>query len=255
MSGFDVAFVMPSIPVNRALSRSPYAVTAYDQINPALGNIDELTRWIKECRRLGIRVVLDVPLNHTSPAHHWMDRPDFYQRDAAGKMHPPLGTEWNDVLQLNHAHPNVQQALADVIRFWTSLGFDGFRYDAASFMPSDALEKLIEVANNYAQKELLHWCDSGETYFRVRGMTAFLDHDGVRRLLSGESIKSLLQGRHNDGIFYLTNHDSLHQQGSALQQWGKSYPEVLKLLLDEKLHVMQTFAEWRNPSSVYSFLA
>jgi glycosidase len=252
--GFEVVFLLPIMPINAGMSKSPYATTALDGVRPDLGTWNDWIRWLTECHRLGLQVVLDIPLNHTSPAHDWVARENFYRTDEQGHMHPPIGTLWTDVVQLNHDTPQVEQELNRVIRFWLDAGVDGFRYDAASFMPKRALQNLIRIANNSAVRKLHHWCDSRELFDQINGMTAFLDHEGVKRLSNGESLKEIWSHPCNESILYLTNHDSLHQQGSALQQWGLRYTELLDALLSEKVNVMQSFAEWRDPSSSYSFL-
>jgi glycosidase len=169
-------------------------------------------------------------------------------------MHAPIGTRWSDVVQLNHDSPLVQHELIEVLSFWLKMGFDGFRYDAAACMPKHVLQRLIESANAMVGERLHHWCDSSELLAEVDGMTAFLDHHSVVRLKEGEPVGLVLEQRHRDGIFYLTNHDSLHQKGSALKQWGTRYSVIRDELALRKGHLMLSFCEWRQPSATYSFL-
>jgi len=253
-AGFDVVFLMPVMPIDRTRSRSPYAVTHYRKLNSELGSLQDLEQWLKECRQLGLQVVLDIPLNHTSPAHEWVGRLDFYRLDSQGEMHAPIGTRWSDVVQLNHDSPLVQHELIEVLSFWLKMGFDGFRYDAAAFMPKQLLQGLIESANAMVGERLHHWCDSSELLAEVDGMTAFLDHHSVVSLLEGEPVGHVFEQRHRDGIFYMTNHDSLHQRGSALKQWGERYSVIRDELFLHKGHLIQSFCEWREPSATYSFL-
>ncbi len=253
-AGFDVVFLMPVMPIDRFLSRSPYAVTHYRQVNSELGSLQDLEQWLKECHQLGLQVVLDIPLNHTSTAHEWVGRPDFYRLNSRGEMHAPIGTLWNDVVQLNHDSTLVQHELIRVLSFWLTMGFDGFRYDAAAFMPKQRLQGLIESSNGMVGKRLHHWCDSSELLAEVDAITAFLDHHSVVRIQEGEPVGQVLEQRHRDGIFYLTNHDSLHQKGSALKQWGERYWVIRDELFLHQEHIMLSFCEWREPSATYSFL-
>lgn len=253
-AGFDVVFLMPIMPFERSLSPSPYAVTDYLDVNSELGNLQDLHHWLKECHQLGLQVVMDIPLNHTSPAHAWGGRPDFYLLNDDGEMHAPVGTNWTDVAQLNHDCLELQRELNEVLRFWIRMGFDGFRYDAAAYMPKQLLEALIASANAEVGESLHHWCDDLELLAEVEGMTAFLDHGSVRRLQNGDVVGIVLEQRHCEGIIYLTNHDSLHQKGSACKQWGERYPLILDELSLHGGHLMQSFCEWRQPSTTYSFL-
>jgi glycosidase len=252
--GFDVVFLMPILPINKGLSKSPYAVTAFDQLNADLGTWDDWLRWLNACHRLGLNVVLDLPLNHTSPAHEWVGREGFYRMDALGKMHPPMGTNWDDVVQLNHDSAEVGKELMRVIRFWLATGVDGFRYDAAAFIPKGELQQLIRFADDIAERRLFHWCDSLELFNQIEGMSAYFDHEGVKRLRSGEALKGVLSHSSEERILYLANHDTLHQYGSVISQWGDRHTELRDALLHEQVNFMQTFAEWRDPSARYSFL-
>ena len=245
---------MPVMAIDRNLSASPYAVTHYYEVNSELGNLQDLQHWLNECHRLGLEVVLDIPLNHTSPAHEWVSRTDFYRLDNDGKMHAPVGTGWHDVVQLNHSCVELQRELDDVLHFWLKMGFDGFRYDAAAYMPKQLLQGLIASTNTELGKRLHHWCDALELFAEVEGMTAFMDHRSVTRLQDGELFERVLEQRHCRGIIYLTNHDSLHKKGSALKQWGKRYALIHEELSRRDGHLMLSFCEWRQPADAYSFL-
>jgi glycosidase len=158
------------------------------------------------------------------------------------------------VIQLNHDCPELQSELIVLLRFWLRMGFDGFRYDAAACMPKHVLEALIASANSEVGESLHHWCDDLELFTEVEGMTAFLDHGSVQRLINGEAVGLNLVQRHHAAIIYLTNHDSLHQKGSAWKQWGTRYSVIRDELTLHKGHLMLSFCEWRQPSATYSFL-
>jgi glycosidase len=133
-------------------------------------------------------------------------------------------------------------------------GVDGFRYDAAAFMPKGALQQFIRFADDIAERPLFHWCDGVELFNQIEGMSAYFDHDGVKRLKSGEELRYVLSHPSVERIVYLTNHDTLHQNGSAQNQWGAHYRDMRAALLHQKVNLMQSFAEWRDPSACYSFL-
>ena len=254
-SGFNTVFVLPWMKVNRALSRSPYACTDYFDVNDTLGCLDDVRQWIKQCHSAGLRVVLDMPLNHTSPEHHWTINDDWYCTDEHGSKLSPSGTDWNDVVQLNHTNTAVVKACEDVLRFWLHQGIDGFRFDAASFISDAVLEGWITFAQGLSQQDLLFWCD-GEEYRRSRPFfNGFLHHEAIAiaRQNFAEWERRAVQVS-DDAIFYLTNHDTLHAGKCPLEEWPKSYHHMRNLLEASANDVLLSWSDWQNPSTRYSFM-
>jgi glycosidase len=88
-----------------------------------------------------MRVILDVVANHTAWDSVMMAHPEFYQHDAAGHIVSPHG--WSDVAALNYANPALRKYMIDMFVYWLKdFDLDGFRCDAASFIPTDFWEQL-----------------------------------------------------------------------------------------------------------------
>jgi glycosidase len=208
-----------------------------------MGTSEDVRAWIQRSHDLGLDVVLDIPLNHTSPSHAWASRHDWFIRDSAGKAISPSGTNWCDVHQLNHNHAQVVEELQRVLEFWVEVGFDGFRYDAAAWMSDDCIETLIRNVNASSSRFIHHWCDSRDMMAK-HAFTAYLDHESYHLMAMGKDIHDEPPENRN-AIRYLTNHDTLQQGRSVKDIFGSRY-----LSLREKLQS----CEWRNPESVYSFL-
>src|SRR4051794_26406765 len=79
---------------------SPYAVRDYYSINPDYGTKDDLKRLIAETHRRGMKIIIDIVANHTSWDSVLMKTPEFYRRDASGKILSPY--DWTDVAALNY---------------------------------------------------------------------------------------------------------------------------------------------------------
>lgn len=252
---FNTVFVLPWFSVNTALSESPYAVTDYMALNKAIGSMDDARNWIEQCHQCGLRVVLDMPLNHTSPRHKWMANPGWYLTDKDGTILSPQGTQWYDVAQLNHHNAAVVTACEEALGFWLGMGVDGFRFDAASFIPDDVLNRWVTCAKNAVTRELLLWCD-GEVYRQNRPFfNGFLYHEAFCVAKTDhERWVELISSAPDEAIFYLSNHDSLHAGKSPLEEWHGSYQYMRdRLEAASKNHVL-SWSDWQNPASRYSFM-
>ncbi|MBW9095423.1 alpha-amylase family protein [Microbacterium jejuense] len=143
-----------------------YDITDYYGVDPRLGTHGDFVEVIRTARDRGMRVIVDLVVNHTSDRHPWFRKArrsanspyrEFYiWRDDP----PPKGQEnpvfpgeadgiwsWDDVAgqwyqhsfyehqpDLNIANPAVRDELARVIGFWLQLGVSGFRVDAVPFL-------------------------------------------------------------------------------------------------------------------------
>jgi len=88
-----------------------------------------------------IRVILDMVADHTSRDSVMMTHPQFYQHDAAGKMVTPHG--WSDVAALNYGNPELRKYMLGVFAYWLKdFNLDGFRCDAASFVPTSFWDEV-----------------------------------------------------------------------------------------------------------------
>lgn len=150
------------------LSGSLYAVKDYFGINPLFypesGEDPEaaLARFIKEAERRGLKVMLDLVINHTaidSPLTE--EHPEWYARDEKGKIKRPGAidpadatkvTVWGDLAELEYWPPQHPDGLLhywdQVISHYLRLGFRGFRADAAYKIPGYFWSRLIHEARN-----------------------------------------------------------------------------------------------------------
>jgi alpha-glucosidase len=161
-----------------------YDISDYTGVAPEYGTLDDFKVFLNEAHARGIRVVLDLVLNHTSHEHAWFiessssrDNPkrDWYiWRDARPDGSLPNnwystfgGSAWEydektasyyyhyffkEQPDLNWRNPEVKQAMFDVVRFWLDLGVDGFRLDAIGTIYEDP--DLPDHQAGYTQEEL-----------------------------------------------------------------------------------------------------
>ena len=138
------------MPINPSPSYHGYDVTDYYDVNPDYGTMDDFKHLLNEAHKRGIRVILDMVLNHTSSQHPWFkqaqDPASPYRQWYVWSATPPTGQYWNygsgkeyyyarfgvSLPDLNYDNPEVVKEMKNVTRFWLhDLGTDGFRLDAA----------------------------------------------------------------------------------------------------------------------------
>ncbi|MCJ8011980.1 alpha-amylase family glycosyl hydrolase [Paenibacillus sp. KQZ6P-2] len=147
------------MPVNPSPSYHGYDITDYRNINPEYGTLDDMKKLVEEAHKRGIKVIMDLVVNHTSVKHPWFieasqnknsEYRDWYVwaedqgksptgTSAAGSGNPwferggthYLGTFWEGMPDLNYDNPEVRKEIEDVGQFWLKLEVDGFRVDGA----------------------------------------------------------------------------------------------------------------------------
>ena len=138
--GADWIWFLPIHPIGEKGKKGslgcPYANRDYRTTNPVYGSMEEFRFLCDEIHRRGMKVMIDVVYNHTSPdAVLLREHPDFYYRDAAGKVGNKIG-DWADVIDLDYRSRALWDYQIESLRFWASI-VDGFRCDVASFVPLD----------------------------------------------------------------------------------------------------------------------
>ena len=148
-------------PVFLSPSYHKYNVTDYYQIDPAFGTLEDLQELIALCHERDVKLILDLPLNHTSTDCRWyrnflnahlLNNPnniwyDFYSWMDVGETAPSgrhftrvfkpdllVETNFSETMpELNFDNEDVRQAALDVAAYWLDIGVDGFRFDAAKY--------------------------------------------------------------------------------------------------------------------------
>jgi glycosidase len=143
--GADTIWFMPLHPIGKVNVKgigSPYSISDYRAINPEYGTVDDFKRVIQKAHDLGLKVMIDVVYNHTAhDAIYIHEHPEWYHLDSNNR---PITTvpEWSDVIDLNYGSPEnpneeLWAYLIDSLKYWVSLGVDGFRCDVAPLIPID----------------------------------------------------------------------------------------------------------------------
>jgi cyclomaltodextrinase / maltogenic alpha-amylase / neopullulanase len=143
--GVNILWLMPIHPIGEKFRKgsygSPYAVRDYYAVNTDYGTKDDLKRLVSEAHKRGLRVIIDIVVNHTAWDSVLMEHPEFYKHDSNGKIIPPV-PEWTDVAGLNYENPELRTYVITMLKYWiTQTDVDGFRCDVASMIPTSFWEE------------------------------------------------------------------------------------------------------------------
>ncbi|MGA1841510.1 MAG: alpha-amylase family glycosyl hydrolase [bacterium] len=160
--GFNWIYINPFHPTGS--SGSLYAIKDHFGFNPLFfGSQDHgrpashLKAMIREANKLGLNVMADLVINHTSKQSPLVcNHPDWYKRDDKGRlihpgaMHKGKMVYWRDLAEIDNLNSQNRDSLwaywLSVIKNYLDLGFTGFRCDAAYQVPTDLWRFLIEEA-------------------------------------------------------------------------------------------------------------
>jgi glycosidase len=166
--GVTGIWLMPIMP---SPSYHGYDVTDYKDINPQYGTIADFKQFLAEAHKRGIKVIIDLVLNHTSSQHPWFvdaQDPKSPKHDWYIWSDNPTGSNWHKAANglqyygyfgdhmpdLNYNNPQVTDAVYDVVKFWLQdVKVDGFRLDAIMYLfESGKLVKHVPATFDWLAK-------------------------------------------------------------------------------------------------------
>ncbi len=163
--GVTALWVLPFFP--SPLRDDGYDIADYTSVNPIYGTLDDFKEFLDAAHQRGIRVIIELIINHTSDQHPWFQRArrapkgsverDFYvwsdtpeKYQEARIIFQDFETSnwaWDPIAKayywhrfyshqpdLNYDNPAVRQAVFDVLDFWLEMGVDGLRMDAVPYL-------------------------------------------------------------------------------------------------------------------------
>lgn len=137
--GTDIVWLMPIQPIGEKNKKGslgcPYAIRDYRKINPEYGTMEDFKELIKDIHSHDMKAMIDIVFNHTSPDSELrMQHPDYFYKKPDGSF-GNKAADWYDVIDLDYNNANLWLEQIDVLKFWASLGIDGFRCDVAPLVP------------------------------------------------------------------------------------------------------------------------
>jgi oligo-1,6-glucosidase len=171
-----------------------YDISDYCSINPKFGTMSDMEKLFAEAAKRGIKIIMDLVINHTSDEHEWFQKSrdpkspyrDYYIWRPGKKNRPPnnwttffMGKAWEydeksgeyylhlfDKKQpdLNYKNPKVIEEVKNILRFWLDKGAAGFRCDVINIIYKTSL-------------------DDGKRNMTVRGIEHFKSQEGNHAVL------------------------------------------------------------------------
>lgn len=149
--GVDYIYLLPIHPIGHQARKgtlgSPYAITDYYAINPELGSMEDFETLVHEIHENGMRVMMDIVINHSAPDHPFAkSHPAYYFKKPDGNFGNQVG-DWTDIIDFDYHNQDLWDEMITMLKYWAQKGVDGFRCDVASFLPIEFWKKAkAEVA-------------------------------------------------------------------------------------------------------------
>ncbi|MBP3603039.1 MAG: alpha-amylase [Lachnospiraceae bacterium] len=194
-----------------------YETTDYKKLDSRLGTNEDLTHFVSECHKQGLRVILDGVFNHTgrdffafqdiknhrenSQYKDWYCNVNFGGNNSYNDGFSYENWGGHDLLvKLNQHNPAVKEYICDVIRFWVSeFDIDGIRLDAADVLDFDYMKALRHVANEVKPDFWL----MGEV---IHGNYSRWANDGTLHSVTNYMLHKALYSGHNDHNYFEIAH-------------------------------------------------
>ncbi len=194
-----------------------YETTDYKKLDSRLGTNEDLTKFVSECHKQGVRVILDGVFNHTgrdffafqdikknrenSRYKDWYCNVNFWGNNSFDDGFSYENWGGHDLLvKLNQHNPAVIDYICDVIRFWVrEFDIDGIRLDAADVMDFNYMKALRQVANEVKPDFWL----MGEV---IHGNYSRWANDGTLHSVTNYMLHKALYSAHNDHNYFEVAH-------------------------------------------------
>ena len=264
--GIDAIWLSP---INQSpMVDNGYDISDYKAIYSPFGDLDDFDALVEEAHQRGIKIIMDLVVNHTSDEHSWFTescssrdnpRAEWYLWQSAtdDQAFPNNwksyfgGPGWTYCEQrdqfyfhtfnenqpdINWHYPEVQAAFYDVVRFWLDRGVDGFRLDASSAYIKDPdfrdnpMKYGASDENDYSNYHHLYDKNLPKNHTIIREIREILD-EYDDRVLIGETFidSSLLESI----AFYGEGQDELHLPITFEFPFSPWYPGYLKQKIDK----------------------
>ncbi|MNO80016.1 Alpha-1,4-glucan:maltose-1-phosphate maltosyltransferase 2 [compost metagenome] len=224
--GVDIIWFMPIHPIGVKARKGelgcPYANQDYREVNPEYGTMEDFKHLVNAIHAKGMKCIIDVVYNHTSPDSWLVDNhPEYFFKKPDGSMGNRVG-DWSDIVDLDYNQPELWDYQIESLKMWAEI-VDGFRCDVAPLVP---LEFWLRAREEVGQvnPDCLWLSESVEPefilYLRSQGMISLSDSEIYQAF-----DVSYDYDIHNDFKGYLTGDNKLSYYADKVNMQEYIYPE------------------------------
>ena len=254
--GCNGIWLMPIMP---SPTYHKYDVEDYENVDSAYGTVDDFKKLADACHEKGIRLVIDLVMNHSSSKHSWFTQACEYLAGLKDGEQPDLsvcpyagyynfsnekvsqtyyqvpgttnwwyeGSFWSEMPDLNMENDAVRNEFENIADYWMDLGVDGFRMDAAMHYTENATVANSDVLNCYY------------TYCKKRNPDFYM----VSEVWASENVIADYYGSETPSMF---NFDAGTAKGKLVSATRKGDPNIL---VNAMLKYQQDFSA-KNPDYI-----
>jgi glycosidase len=234
--GVNTLYLMPIYPVGILNAvNSPFCVKDYMSVNAEFGSLAQLRTLVSEAHKRNMAVIFDWIADHTSWDNAWITNKSWYQQNASGAIISPPNTGWNDVAALDFSNTDMRKAMIRAMKYWIyHANIDGYRCDAADFIPMDFWQQAIDSLHAISSHKLILFAegtrkDHFAAGFQLEYGMGFY-YDLVNKVHNANGSVHLVDTINyyeypnvsvdNQAVRYITNHDVNNSDGTPLDLLG-----------------------------------
>lgn len=234
--GVNVLYLMPVYPVGVIKTvNSPYCVKDYSGVAAEFGTLDDLRTLVTEAHNRNMAVMFDWVADHTSWDNSWISNKTWYLQDGSGNIISPPNTGWNDVAALNFTNTDMRKAMIKNMKYWVyTANIDGYRCDAADFVPADFWGQALDSLRNITTHKLLFFAEGtrndhftagfqmkyGMGFYYTLKDQVFKAGRTVKTIDSLNTAEYVNAGGTSRVVRYTSNHDVDNTDGTPLDLFG-----------------------------------
>ncbi|RYY55768.1 MAG: alpha-amylase [Chitinophagaceae bacterium] len=236
--GINVLYLMPVYPVGTVKSvNSPYCIRDYNSVAAEFGTLTDLRNLVDAAHTKGMAVILDWVANHTAWDHPWTSKKTWYKQDVNGNLVPPAGTGWNDVVALNFLNQDMRKEMISSMKKWVfEANIDGFRFDAADFVPADFWKQALDSLKKISTHKLLLFAEGtradhfisgfqlkyGMGFYYTMKERVYATSGSVKAIDSVNNAEYQNSTSANRVVRYISNHDVNLSDGTVSEVYSSN---------------------------------
>ncbi len=245
--GVNTLYLLPVYPVGLLKTvNSPYCVKDFLGVNPEFGSLDDLRTLVSEAHKRNMAVLFDWVADHSSWDNAWISNKAWYLQDGSGNIISPPNTGWNDVAALNFSNQDMRKAMISAMKYWIlTANIDGYRCDAADFVPADFWSQALDSLKGMTTHKLLLYAEGtnkleftagfqlqyGMGFYYTMKDQVFKAGRSVKLVDSLNTAEYINASAPQQVARYTSNHDVDNSDGTPLDLFGGRHGSMAVFLV------------------------